>query len=186
MENINRLRELYHLKNIERAGTVKGRKESSAEHSWSCLILADYFMCHMKNAKFDRLKVYEMLMYHDVVEIESGDIPIHHEEKRKNKQENEMRALKKLQENVPLILKDKFVSLFLEFEEMKTKEAKFAKAIDALDSLVHELDYKKDWQGWTEEMVRKYHGRYMDEFPEIKEAFNKMLAYCRKEGYFNQ
>ncbi|MEW5897140.1 MAG: hypothetical protein AB1668_05580 [Nanoarchaeota archaeon] len=69
---------------------------------------------------------------------------------------------------------------------MTTKEAKFAKAIDALDSLAHELDYKKDWRGWTDEMVRRYHGRYMDEFPEIKEAFDKMLAYCHKNGYFNQ
>lgn len=132
------------------------------------------------------MKFYEILMYHDVVEIEAGDIPIHHEEKRKNKKEQEMKALMNLQGKVPLVLKDKFVHLFLEFEDMSSKEAKFAKAIDALDSLVHELDYKKDWQGWTEEMVRRFHGRYMNEFPEIKEAFDKMLAYCQKKGYFNQ
>lgn len=186
MEELNKLRKFYELKNVERACSVSGRKESSAEHSWSCLILADYFLSIMKHHRLNRLKVYEILIYHDVVEIEAGDIPIHHEEKRKHKKEQEMKALAKLQEKVPLVLKSKFVDLFLEFEDRNTREAKFAKAIDALDSLAHELDYKKDWRGWTEEMVRRYHGKYMEDFPEINEAFNKMLAYCRNKGYFNQ
>src|SRR3989338_9823875 len=126
MEDLQKLRKLYHLNNVERANTVKDRKESSAEHSWSCLILADYFLTKMQNHHLDRLKVYEMLMYHDVVEIEAGDIPIHHTERRKNKKENEKKALAKLKEQIPVELKNKFVSLFEEFEEEQTEEAKFA------------------------------------------------------------
>ena len=61
MEDLQKLRKLYHLKNVERANTVKDRKESSAEHSWSCLILADYFLTKMQNHHLDRLKVYELL-----------------------------------------------------------------------------------------------------------------------------
>jgi hypothetical protein len=43
MENINKLRKFYQLKHVERTAPVGERKESSAEHSWSALILADYF-----------------------------------------------------------------------------------------------------------------------------------------------
>jgi len=186
METINKLRTFYHLKNVERACSVGGRKESSAEHSWSCLILADYFLTIMKDQSLDRLKIYEMLMYHDVVEIETGDIPIHHEEERRGKKEKELEALHKIKKEIPQALQQKFVDLFLEFEERKTPEAQFAKAIDSFDALIHEIDYKKDWQGWTEEMVRKFHGKNIKHFPEIEEAFDKLLDFCKKESFFDQ
>ena len=185
METIHKLRKFYQLKHVERAGLVGERKESSAEHTWSALILADYFLSIMDNS-LDRLKVYELLMYHDVVEIETGDIPVHHIEKRVNKKEEEKAAAHILKEHIPPALKDKFIKLFEEFEDGETPEAKFAKAIDSLDALIHFLDYKEAWKGWTEEMVREFHGKKIIHFPETKEAFEKMLEYCRENGFFNQ
>lgn len=185
MENINKLRTFYQLKNVERANTVSGRKESSAEHSWSCLILADYFMGILKE-KLDREKVYELLMYHDVVEIEAGDICISDEKRRKGKKEREQQAVHVLEKHIPKVMKKKFVALFNEFEEEKTREAKFAKAIDALDALIHEMDYKMDWKGWTEEFLREKKGYLFEAFPELKEAFEKVIKFLREEGYFNQ
>ncbi len=185
MENINRLRKFYQLKNVYRANSVSGRKESSAEHSWSCLILADYFLSKMKE-ELDRIKVYELLMYHDVVEIEAGDVCLLDENSRKSKKEKELQALHILKEHIPKILKEKFVALFQEFEGEKTREAKFAKAIDALDAQIHEMDYKEDWKGWTEEFLRKKRRYLFEEFPELKEAFEKQMKFLRKEGYFEQ
>ena len=185
MENINKLRKFYQLKNVERANTVSDRKESSAEHSWSCLILADYFLSGMKE-KLDRVKVYELLMYHDVVEIETGDICISDEKRRKGKKEREQQAVHVLKEHIPKIMKRKFVALFNEFEDAKTREAKFAKAIDALDAQIHEMDYKEDWKGWTEEFLREKKGYLFETFPELKEAFEKVMKYLREENYFNQ
>lgn len=185
MENINRLRKFYQLKNVYRANSVSGRKESSAEHSWSCLILADYFLSEIKE-KLDRVKVYELLMYHDVVEIEAGDVCISDEKGRKGKKEREQQALHVIKEHIPKIMKKKFVALFTEFEEEKTREAKFAKAIDALDAQIHEIDYKEDWKGWTEEFLRKKKGYLFEEFPELKETFEKLMKFLREEAYFNQ
>jgi len=185
MNSINKLRKIYHLKHVERMNSVLKRKESSAEHSWSCLILADYFLSQM-NEDIDRLKVYELLMYHDVIEIEAGDIPIHHVEERKNKKEKEQKAFVKIKENFPEELKEKFSKLFEEFEEQKTKEAKFARAVDRLDALIHEMDYKVDWKEWTEEMVRRFYQEEIKDFPIIKEAFEKILKYVVKEGYYDQ
>ncbi len=186
MENLNKLRKLYQLKNVERACSVSGRKESTAEHSWSCLILADYFLSSMKKQNIDRLKVYELLMYHDVVEIESGDVNITNEKMQKNKQKREQEAMHVLKEHIPVVLKDKFVTLFTEFEERKTVEARFAKAIDALDAEIHELDYKEDWKGWTEEFLRRKKQPLFEEFPELRATFEKTIEFCKKKGYFDQ
>tara|TARA_Y100000310_G_C20409657_1_gene681313 strand:- start:161 stop:718 length:558 start_codon:yes stop_codon:yes gene_type:complete len=185
MESINKLRKFYQLKHVERVGPVGERKESPAEHSWSSLILADYFLSIIEE-KLDRLKVYELLMYHDVVEIETGDVPIHHVKERENKKEAEKVAAHVLKEHIPKLLGDKFIKLFEEFEARKTRESLFAKAIDALDAIIHFLDHKTYWKGWTEDMVRKFHGEKISHFPEIQEAFEKVLEYVKKEGYFDQ
>lgn len=183
-----KLRKFYELKRIERANTVAGgkvrRKESPAEHSWSCLILADYFLSKIKGPQLDRLKVYELLMYHDVVEIEAGDINLLNEQERKHKAEREKKAAHVLHQHLPAELGKKFLALFHEYEEGKTKEAKFAKAIDALDAEIHELDYKEDWKGWTEDFLRKKKGPLFEEFPELQEAFEEIMEFVKEEGYF--
>src|SRR3989338_3903155 len=91
MDEIHRFRILNRLKSIHRLNSVGDRKESSAEHSWSCLLLADFFLSK-NDYGLDRLKVYELLMYHDVVEIEAGDTPLHPELKRLDKKEKEQEA----------------------------------------------------------------------------------------------
>ena len=185
MDELLKLNKIYSLKNVERANTIDKRKESSAEHSWSSIILADYFITKY-NLKLDRLKVYDLLLYHDVIEVESGDIPIHHEEKRKNKKEKERKALIKLKKEIPLPLKNKYLELFNEFEEGISTEAKFCIAIDKMDVLITALNNKKDWKGWTEEMVRKFHGKAISKIPEINTYFEKILEYTKENNYFNQ
>ncbi len=179
-----KIRKLYELKKVYRANSVESRKESSAEHTWSSLMLADFFLNIMKNRNIDRLRVYELLMYHDVVEIEAGDIPIHHEDKRKHKKKNELKALMKLKNEIPEAQAVKLVELFNEFEEKKTIEARFANAIDKIDAQIHELDYKKDWRGWTEEMLRRfYSAKSFEEFPELSEAFEEIVKFVKKKEY---
>jgi len=185
MQEINRLREIYRLKEVERSNSVGVRKESSAEHSWSCLILADYFLSKSK-LKINRLKVYELLMYHDLVEIETGDICISKVEERKNKDENERKASAILAQKLPSPLQKKFKYLFQEFLEQKTIESRFAKAIDHLDAELHELDYKEDWKGWTEEFLRSKKEHLFKEFPEMADVFEKVMVWARKEGFFSQ
>lgn len=186
MTDLQKIRKFYELKNIERANSIGNRKESPAEHSWSCLMLADYFLSTMKDKTIDRLKVYELLMYHDVVEIEAGDMNVFDEHKRKDKKEKEILAAQILKKQLPSTLSQKFIDLFEEYEESKTKEAKFARAIDALDAEIHELDYPDDWKGWTEEFLRKKKEHLFTEFPDLKEMFEESVAFCRKEGYFER
>ena len=75
MDEINKIKKLYELKKIYRSTKVENRFESSAEHSWSCLILADYFI-NKYHLNINKQKVFELLLYHDLVEIETGDTPL--------------------------------------------------------------------------------------------------------------
>jgi len=75
MKEINAFRILNGLKSAYRLNKVGERRESAAEHSWSCLLLADPFLSSCEEP-LDRLKVYELLLYHDVVEIIVGDSPL--------------------------------------------------------------------------------------------------------------
>lgn len=185
MEDIHKFRIFNKLKTIYRFNSVEDRKESSAEHSWSCLILADLFLSKF-DFNVDKLKVYELLMYHDVVEIESGDTPLHPEIKRLGKKDKEKKVIELLHKSLPTPLNDKFVNLFTEFEEQKTVESKFAKAIDALDAEIHELDYKQDWKGWTEEFLVNKKLKFFEEFPEMKKVFFEILDYLKTNDYFNR
>jgi putative hydrolase of HD superfamily len=185
MAHLNQLRYFYHLKSVERHNSQGKRKESSAEHSWSGLVLADYFLGKVKQ-KLDKIKVYEMLLYHDLVEIEVGDVNITDGDKRKGKKELELKAMQVVKQKIPIEMGNKFVRLFQEFEDGNTPEAKFCKAIDALDAVIHELDYKHDWKGWTEDFLREKKSSLFEPFPEMKEFFEEVLTQVRKEGYFSQ
>jgi len=183
MENIKKLKYLHSLKHVFRDNDVLGKLETSAEHSRSSLVLADYFM-NIMNLKIDRLKVYELLMYHDIVEIEAGDIPLCNENLSKNKKDVELKAMKKLMSKMPKALKDKYEELFHEFEKVKTLESKFANAIDKLDADIYALDSSLESFKWyTEELIRrKKQEPHYSQFPEINEMFEKIILLFKQRG----
>ena len=53
-----------------------------------------------------------------------------------------------------------------------------------MDAIIQELDYKQDWAGWTETFLREKKAHYFETFPEIKEAFEKLMVYFNQEGFF--
>ncbi len=184
MEDINKFMVFNRLKSVYRAGSVDDRKESAAEHSWSSLVLADFFLSQT-DMDINRLKVYELLMYHDVIEIETGDNPLSPVNEQTISAETEKKALAVLKTKLPPQLGTKFADLFQEFSEQKTVEARFARAIDALDAEIHELDYKQDWDSWTKEFLVKHKSHLFRDFPELNKAFEDILVYLTENNYFS-
>ncbi|MBS3176698.1 HD domain-containing protein [Candidatus Woesearchaeota archaeon] len=185
MDEIKKLHRLYALKEVDRYGVVKHRRESTAEHVYSCLVLAQYFLTKTRR-KLDQNKVMKMLLYHDIVEIESGDVYFLDEKKLEQKKKIENKAFERLKKQIPSSMTKEIESLWREFEENKTKEAKFCQAIDKFDPAVHFLEKKEDWvkQKLTEKIVREKKDPYLKDFPEIMAMWNKIIAYAKKNGYF--
>ncbi len=68
--------ELDKLKQIFRQTRLcdRSRHENDAEHSWHICVLAFLLSEYALDSSLDLLKTMKMLLIHDVVEIDAGDI----------------------------------------------------------------------------------------------------------------
>ena len=112
-----------------------GRNENDAEHAWHMAIMA-YLLQEYSNEKIDVARVMLMCLIHDVVEIDAGDTYAYDAEGLKTKKAREEAAKERLYSMLPEDQKADLVAIFDEFEERKTPEAKFARALDNLQPLL--------------------------------------------------
>ena len=112
------------------------RKENDAEHSWHfamfALILAEY-----APEPVDILKVIKMALVHDLVEIDAGDTFLYDEAGNADKAEREAKAADRIFALLPEEQGGELRTLWEEFEEKKTPEAKFAGAMDRFQPFLH-------------------------------------------------
>ena len=171
---IKSLSELEKLKTVERGLNVGERKESSAEHSWSCLFIADIIIDFI-NEPLDRLKVFEYLIYHDVVEVYAGDAKFNNTQEMKLKQQKEEAALQKIISFIPNA--SRIHKIISEYEQRMTREAEFAKAIDCIDSCIRNLndDNASIEDGFTEILIRQKYYPHVSKFPFVLELFESLM-----------
>ena len=159
MDDLNKLnkqfdfcREIDKEKFIGRQTYLTGavRKENDAEHAWHMavmtLILSEY-----SNEPIDVLKTLSMILIHDVVEIDAGDTYAYDEKAKETQAERELKAADRIFGMLPKEQAEKFKNLWLEFEERKTPEAKFARAMDNIQPMM--LNALTDGLAWEEHKV---------------------------------
>ena len=112
-----------------------GRNENDAEHAWHMAIMA-YLLQEYSNEKIDVARVMLMCLIHDLVEIDAGDTYAYDAEGLKTQKAREEAAKERLYSMLPEDQKADLVAIFDEFEERKTPEAKFARALDNLQPLL--------------------------------------------------
>ena len=127
-----------------------GRRENDAEHSWHMAVMA-YLLREYANEEIDITRVMLMCLIHDIVEIEAGDTYAYDEEEKKTQKLREDVAKEKLYSMLPEDQKQELTALFDEFEECRTAEAKFARAMDNLQPLL--LNNSNDGADWREHQV---------------------------------
>ena len=122
-----------------------GRNENDAEHAWHMAIMA-YLLQEYSNEKIDVARVMLMSLIHDVVEIDAGDTYAYDAEGLKTQKAREEAAKERLYSMLPEDQKADLTAIFDEFEERKTPEAKFARALDNLQPLL--LNNSNDGGDW--------------------------------------
>ena len=127
-----------------------GRRENDAEHAWHMAIMA-YLLKEYSNEPVDVAKVMIMCLIHDVVEIDAGDTYAYDAEGLKTQKAREQAAKERIYSLLPDDQKQDLQALFDEFEERKTPEAKFARALDNLQPLL--LNNSNDGGDWREHQV---------------------------------
>ena len=131
------IRELDRLKSVLRRTSLinRSRRENSAEHSWHlatmALVLGEYAP---SGTVIEH--VVEMLLVHDVVEIDADDTFAFDVAANESKAERELAAATRLFALLPDDLAVRIRGLWDEFEANETPSARFANALDRLQGLV--------------------------------------------------
>ncbi|NEY89037.1 HD domain-containing protein [Tabrizicola oligotrophica] len=138
------LNEADRLKSVLRATTLVdgSRPENSGEHSWHlalyAMVLADQAA---PGVSIDR--VIRMLLLHDLVEIDVGDVPIHSANGQAHGstdvQMAEARAADRIFGLLPPDQAQGFRALWDEFEAAETPDAVFAKSLDRVQPVMANL-----------------------------------------------
>ncbi len=124
------------LKNIQRASRIadNSRRENSAEHSWHLTLFARILHEHA-NEEVDVERVILMLMVHDIVEVDAGDMPLHGEQ-NPDQAAIEQAAADRLFGLLPEDQEQLLRTCWDEFEQASTADARFAKAVDRLQPVL--------------------------------------------------
>lgn len=136
-DNLNKqlsfIREIDKLKYIQRRTKLfnSDRHENDAEHSWHLAMMVLVLAEHA-NTPVDILKVMKMVLIHDIVEIDSGDVFFYDTTKNHTNTDEELLAAKRIFGLLPAEQALELITIWEEFEAGETAEAKFAKSMDRL------------------------------------------------------
>lgn len=121
------------------AGPGLDRPENSAEHSWQLAMMALVLAEHAPPGT-DVGTVIGMVLLHDVVEIDAGDLFVYADEEQQARQENaERAAADRIFALLPADQGAVLRHLWDEFTERQSAEAKFARALDRLAPMLENL-----------------------------------------------
>ena len=138
------LAEADKLKSVERANTLidLSRQENSAEHSWHLTLYA-MVLAGQAGPGVDIGRVIRMLILHDLVEIDAGDVPIHSANGAAHdgaaQVAAEQAAALRLFGLLPEAQGQAFRALWAEFEANETADAVFAKSLDRAQPVMQNI-----------------------------------------------
>lgn len=146
---VNFILELDKLKGVTRKTRPLGleRYENSAEHSWQIALLAAALAPYAEQP-INVERVVCMLLVHDIGEIETGDTIFYAEEGLAERKAGERAAVTRIFGMLDEPQRSMLMSLWLEFEENTTAEARFAHAADRVMPVL--LNLANNGQSWRE------------------------------------
>ncbi|MDA8369663.1 MAG: HD domain-containing protein [Nocardiopsaceae bacterium] len=107
------------------------RRENDAEHSWHLALTARIFAEYAPEGT-DIDRVVEMVVLHDIVEIDAGDTFVYDTQGADSQADRERAAAERIYALLPEDQAERTRALWEEFEARESREARFAKAIDRL------------------------------------------------------
>jgi len=155
-QQINFVLELDRLKGVYRQALVKkdnNRQENSAEHSWHIALMAQV-LHQYADEPVNIFRVQNMLLIHDIVEIDAGDMFAFSEQQDLDTQaQKELAAAERIFGLLPESQSKSMKQLWLEFESAQTPDARFAKAMDRVLPLLQNMHNKGG--SWVKHKVKK-------------------------------
>jgi putative hydrolases of HD superfamily len=171
------LREADRLKSVLRQSHIidGSRRENSAEHSWH-LALMGLVLQEYAPAGTDLSRVTGMLLVHDLVEIDAGDLFVYAGPRAQARQEAaERAAADRLFALLPGPQASELRGLWDEFEERRTPEARFARALDRLQPML--ANYQLGGGTWQEHAISA--DQVLDKVALIEDGSPRLGSFAR-------
>ncbi len=178
--------EIDQLKNVLRQTLLadSSRRENSAEHSWH-LAMTAMVLAPLAKEPIDLDRVIRILLVHDIVEIDAGDVFIYDDEARKTKEIEEQAAADRIFALVPDPIGAELRALWDEYEARDTPEGRFAYSCDRLQPLLLNLaGGGGSWSthGLTVDRVREVNSRIEWGRPRVWEIADALLDAAVDDG----
>jgi putative hydrolase of HD superfamily len=172
------LREADRLKGVLRQSSILdgSRKENSAEHSWHLALMAQVLGGYAPPGT-DLSRVTAMLLVHDLVEIDAGDLFVYADAAAQARQEAaEQAAASRIFALLPPGQGEDLRALWDEFEERRTPEARFARALDRLQPML--ANYYLGGGTWQAHGIRA--GQVLDKVALIEDGSAALGDFARE------
>jgi putative hydrolase of HD superfamily len=162
-----------------------GRYENSAEHSWQVALLALLLASHASQP-VDIQRVVEILLVHDIPEIEIGDVIVY-AQPDPERGPAEAHAARDIFGLLPEPQAAVCLARWEEYERRDTPESRFAYAVDRLMPLLHNLD--SGGAGWREnriplDRVLDVNSAIGDALPSVwQQVRSRIMAHAEAGGF---
>ncbi len=179
--------EIDKLKGVVRQTVLldSSRQENSAEHSWHIAVMAGLLREYaVEPVDIDR--VTQMLLVHDLVEIDAGDVMIYDRSRREEKKQQEEEAARRIFGLLPADQAREMRLLWDEYEARETPEARFAFALDRIQPFLHNFNTQGlMWRkhGISREQVIEVHRPINDAAPALWEYVSALIDEAAARGY---
>ena len=129
------LRAAERLKTVTRSGwTSTGQQESVAEHTWRLCLMA--MLLYGRTPGVDLARLLRVCLIHDLGEAIRGDVPAIAQQPGDDKAAQERADLVTLLAPLPAAVRRDVLALWDEYEAAVSPEAKLAKALDKLETIL--------------------------------------------------
>jgi len=165
--------------------TDGSRRENDAEHSWHIAVMAMILQEHAADS-LDLSRTLQMLLIHDIVEIDAGDTFSYDEKAQADKAEREAKAADRLFGLLPEDQGRRLRELWEEFEARRTPEARFAAALDRLQPLMHNyITQGAAWRahGVTKRQVIERNRHIAESAPSLWAYASSLIEDAVQKGY---
>jgi putative hydrolase of HD superfamily len=137
LDQLTFLVEIDRLKTVLRQSPLAAvsRRENDAEHSWHLAMMV-VLLSEYADQPIDVGHTVQLVLVHDLVEIYAGDTPLYDVDAGLDQRAREELAADALFALLPRDQERRLRALWDEFEERRTAEARFAKAMDRLQPLL--------------------------------------------------
>lgn len=190
LEEIKKIQYFHGLKLEIRYG--EGRTdltESVAEHIYGMHVLSLYFLeLEDPQNTWAKARIYEMITWHDIDELETGDIIGY--KKTDADKAREKHAIKHVFEKAPVVITGKIRSIIEEYQEQTSIESHFVKALDKIEPIFQIYNENGKRVLIKNKTTHHEHHRikdvYVKDFPYMKKFNDVISLKMEKEGFFTQ